>query len=85
MFRLCDLVLLGMHGKLVDFEITGVSFTFSAGVPAEGSEIWMMGVKMTTCNWGVLFTLKTGVSLEFDKESIGVNEILCTDCEEWID
>ena len=32
---------------------------------------------------GVLFTPNAGVSLEFDKEYVGVNEILCTDCEEF--
>ena len=40
-------------------------------------------VNVTLCSWGVLFTLKASVSLEFDIESVGVNEILCTDCEEF--
>ena len=38
---------------------------------------------MTACNWDVLFALKAGVSLKFDKESVGVNEILCIDCEDF--
>ena len=43
----------------------------------------MVGVSMTPCSWGVFLTLNAGVSLEFDKESLGVNEILRTDCEEF--
>ena len=43
----------------------------------------MVGVNVTPCNWGVLFAPNTGVSLEFDKVSVRVNEILCTDCEEF--
>ena len=31
---------------------------------------------MIPCNCGVLFATNAGVSLEFDKESVGVNEIL---------
>ena len=41
----------------------------------------MVGVNVTPCNWGVLLAPNAGVSLEFDKESVGVNEIFCTDCE----
>ena len=37
---------------------------------------------MAPCNWGVLFAPNTGVSLKFDKESVGNNVILCTGCEE---
>ena len=36
---------------------------------------------MTSCNWRVLFAPNAGVSLEFDNQSVGVNEILCTGCE----
>ena len=43
----------------------------------------MVGVNVTACNWGVLFALKAGVSLKFDKESVGLNEILCTDSEDF--
>ena len=43
----------------------------------------MRGANVTPCNWGVFFVPNTGVSLEFDKESVGVDEILCTDCEEF--
>ena len=41
----------------------------------------MVGVNMTTCNWGVLFAPNAGVSLEFEKESVEANAILCRDCE----
>ena len=34
------------------------------------------------CNWGVLFAPNAGVYLKFDKEPVGVNEILCPDCED---
>ena len=43
----------------------------------------MVGVKVTPCNWGVLFAPNAGVSLEFDKESVRVNVILCTDYEDF--
>ena len=43
----------------------------------------MVGVKMTSCKWEVLFAPNTGVSLKLNKESEGVNEILSTDCEEF--
>ena len=43
----------------------------------------MVGVNVTPCNWRVLFAPKPGVSLAFDKESVEVNEIFCTDCEEF--
>lgn len=39
-------------------------------------------VNVAPSSRGVLFESNAGVSLEFDKESVGVNEILCTDCEE---
>ena len=38
----------------------------------------MVGVNMTPCNWGVLFAPNAGISLEFDKECVGVNEFLYT-------
>ena len=38
---------------------------------------------MTSCNWGVLFAPNAGVSLEFDNQSVVVNEILCTGCEDF--
>ena len=41
----------------------------------------MVGVNVTPCNRGVFFTPKAGVSWEFDRVSVGVNEILCTDYE----
>ena len=43
----------------------------------------MVKVKVTPCNRGVLFALKAGASLEFDKESAGAKEILYTDCEDF--
>ena len=43
----------------------------------------MVGVKVTPSNWGVLFAPNAGVSLEFDKESVRVNAILCTDYEDF--
>ena len=43
----------------------------------------MVGVKVTPSNWGVLFAPNAGVSLEFDKESVRVNVILCTDYEDF--
>ena len=39
LFSFCDLVLLGMHDKLADFEITRVSFIFNAGVSSEDFDI----------------------------------------------
>ena len=42
-----------------------------------------MGVNVTPCNWGVLFASNAGVSLEFDKESVVANAILCIDCEDF--
>ena len=65
-----------MHNKLADFEIIGVSFTFSAGVSSEEIDIEIVGVNVIPCNWGVLFALNSGVSLDFDKKSVEVNEIL---------
>ena len=38
---------------------------------------------MVRVNWEVLFTFSAGVLLEFDKESVGLNMILCTECEEF--
>ena len=61
-------VLFGMHDELADFEIIRVSFTFSAGVSSETFDIEIVRVNVTPCNWGVLFALNAGVSLEFDKE-----------------
>ena len=72
-----------MHDKLVDFEIIGVSFTFSVDVSSEEFGIKMVEDNVTPCNWGVLFAPNAGVSLEFDKESLGANAILCTDCEDF--
>ena len=72
-----------MHDKLVDFEITRISFAISAGVSSEEFDIEIVGDNVTPCNWGVLFALNTGVSLEFDKESVEVNEILWTDWEDF--
>ena len=43
----------------------------------------MVGVNVTICNWGVLFTPNAGVSLEFEKESVGANAVLRTDCEDF--
>ena len=42
----------------------------------------MVEVKVTACNWGVLFAPNAGVSLQFYKESVGADGILCTDCED---
>ena len=67
-----------MHDKLTDLEIIGVSFIFSAGVSSEEFDILMVGVNMTPCNWGVLFAPNARISLEFDKECVGVNEFLYT-------
>ena len=72
-----------MHDKLADFEIIGVSFTFSAGVSSEEFDIEIVGVNLTPCNWGVLFAHNAGVSLEFSKESVEINEIFWTDCEDF--
>ena len=72
-----------MHDRLADFEIIGVSFTFSAGVSSEKFHIETVGVNVTPCNWRFSFALNAGVSLEFDKESVEVNEILWTDCEDF--
>ena len=41
----------------------------------------MVGLNVTPCNWEVLPAPNAGVLLEFDKESVGVNKILCTDSE----
>ena len=68
-----------MQDTLADFEIIGVSFTFSVGVSSEEFGIYMVGVNVTPCNWGVLLA---SISLEFDKESVGANAILYTDCED---
>ena len=38
----------------------------------------MVGVNMTPCNWGVSFAPNARISLEFDKECVGVNEFLYT-------
>ena len=76
-------MLLGMHDKLANFEITGVSGTFSAGVFSKEFDIEIVGVNVTSCNWGVFFALNAGVPLEFDKETVEVNEILWTDCEDF--
>ena len=43
----------------------------------------MVGVKVTPSNWGVFLPPNAGVSLEFDKESVRVKAILCTDCEDF--
>ena len=43
----------------------------------------MVGFNVTPCYWGVLFATNAGLSLEFDKESVGANVILCTDCEDF--
>ena len=43
----------------------------------------MVGFNETPCYWGVLFATNAGLSLEFDKESVGANVILCTDCEDF--
>ena len=67
-----------MHDKFADFDIIGVPFTFSVGGSLEEFGIKMVGVNVTPCNWGVLLAPNAGVSLEFDKESVGVNLILCT-------
>ena len=77
------MVLLRIHDKLADFEITEVSFAFSAAVFSEEFDIEIVGANVTPCNWRVLFTLNAGVSLEFDKECVEVNEILWTDCEDF--
>ena len=77
------MVLLGMHDRLADFEIIGVSFTFCVGVSSEKFDVEIVGVNVTPWNWGVLFALNAGVSLEFDKESVEVNKILWTDCEDF--
>ena len=39
----------------------------------------MLGLDVIFCNWGVLFAPSAAALFEFDKESVGVNEILCTD------
>ena len=72
-------MLLGIQDKLADFEIIGVSFTFSVGVSSEEFGLYLVGDDVTPCNWGVLFA---SVSLEFDEESVGANAILCTDCKD---
>ena len=43
----------------------------------------MVGVNVTPYNWGVLFAPNAGVSMELDKEYVGANAILCTDCEDF--
>ena len=65
-----------MQDRLADFEIIGVSFAFSAGVSSEKFDMEIVGVNVTPCNWGVLFSFNTGVSLEFDNESLEFNEYL---------
>ena len=70
-------MLLGIHDKLADFEITGVPVTFSAGVSSK--EVEMVGVNVTPCNRLVLFAPHAGVSTEFDKGSVGVHAIFGTD------
>ena len=42
-----------------------------------------MGVDVTPYSWGNLFAPNAGVSLEFDKESVETNVILCVDCEDF--
>ena len=42
-----------------------------------------MGVNVTPYSWGNLFAPNAGVSLEFDKESVEANVILCVDCEDF--
>ena len=64
-----------MQDKLADFQINGVSFTFSAGVSSEEFDIEIVGVNVTPCNWGVLFALKVGVSSEFDNNDNNKNFI----------
>ena len=72
-----------MHNRLADFEVIAVSFTFSAGVSSDKFDIEIVEVNVTPYNWGILFALNAGVSLEFDKESVEVNEILWTDWEDF--
>ena len=43
----------------------------------------MVGVNVTPYSWGNLFAPNAGVSLEFDKESVEANVILCVDCEDF--
>ena len=43
----------------------------------------MVGVNVTPYSWGNLFAPNAGVSLEFDKESVETNVILCVDCEDF--
>ena len=43
----------------------------------------MVEVNVTPCNWEVLFVTNAGALLEFHKEFEGVNEIFCTDCEDF--
>ena len=43
----------------------------------------MVGVDVTPYSWGNLFAPNAGVSLEFDKESVETNVILCVDCEDF--
>ena len=38
---------------------------------------------MSLCNWGILIAPNAGVSLKYDKESTGANEILCTECKKF--
>ena len=43
----------------------------------------MVGVNVTPYSWGNLFVPNAGVSMEFDKESVEANVILCVDCEDF--
>ena len=58
-------------------------FTFNAGESLEEFDIQMLEVDLTCCNCGALFAPNVGVSLEFDKEFVGINEILLRTCEEF--
>ena len=42
-----------------------------------------MGVNVTPYIWGVLFVFNAVVSLEFEKESVEIDEMLWTDCEDF--
>ena len=58
-------------------------FTFNAGESLEEFDIQMLEVDLTRCNCGALFAPNVGVSLDFDKEFVGINEILLRTCEEF--
>ena len=60
-----DLVLLGMHDKLADFESTAVSFTLNPDVSSEEFDMKTVGVNVTRCNWRVLFAPNAGVLLVY--------------------